>query len=525
MQEDTSANFNINHYKGLLWRRRYLVLSISLAVLSLMTWGSFLMPKVYEASATIMIEKSGLINPLIQGVGVSPTEDRLRKIRNTITSRAVIENVSKKLGLDSAQIGSASYDRMIAGFQQRLNVNVRNINDPDMFTISYRGDDPKTVVVFVNTLVNEFISKSVLDQRTDAEGAFDFIDSQLGEYKKKLEESDKAAQQFRERNPTMVPQNESTLTGRIENFETSRIEGEIRMKELLKKRENLQKQLTGEKELTVAFVSGDGSPEGRLQQLNQQLMLLLTKYTDDYPDVIKVRSEIEELQNQITQATKGGNHSNAQSASTGSETRALNPVYRQIKEELSRTDTEIESLQARMSELLRQQNQGRAVLGRLPKEQEEWSKLQRDRTAYQRVYDELIQRREISRVSKNLEMADKTAMFRVAEPPLMPRFPVSPNRIKIILLGFCLGIGAGVGAAVGLNYFDQSFKDEDSLQNSLHLPVLASVPTVVSEADISAVAKLDKKVLIATAAYLAVVGLVFLGEVLYRYMGISVFRS
>jgi protein tyrosine kinase modulator len=525
VQEDISNTFNINHYKGLLWRRRYLVLSIALAVLSVMTWGSFLMPKVYEASATIMIEKSGLINPLIQGVGVSPTEDRLRKIKNTIMSRAVIENVTKKLGLDSAKIGSAQYDRIISGFLHRLKIDAKDTNDPDMFTIAYRGDDPKAVVTFVNTLVNEFINKSVLDQRLDAEGAFDFIDSQLAEYKKKLEESDRAAQQFRERNPTMIPQSESTLTGRIENFETARIDGEIRMKELRKKRENLQKQLTGEKELTIASVSGDGSPEGRLQQLTQQLMLLLTKYTEDYPDVIKVKSEIEELQKQISQATKGGMHASAQSASTGSETRALNPIYRQIKEELSKTDTEIESLQARMDELQRQQNQGRAILGKLPKEQEEWSKLQRDRAAYQRVYDELIQRREVSRVSKNLEMADKTAMFHVAEPPLMPRFPVSPNRIKLILLGLFLGIGAGVGAVVGLDYVDQSFKDEDSLQKGLRLPVLASIPTVVSEADSSATAKLDKKVLIAAAAYLAVVGLVFLGEVLYRYMGISVFRS
>jgi hypothetical protein len=95
----------------------------------------------------------------------------------------------------------------------------------------------------------------------------------------------------------MIPQNETTILGRIENFQTARIDGQIRLKELQRKRESLQKQLSGEKELTVAFVSREGSPESRLNYLNNQLMLLMTKYTDDYPEVIKIKSEIEELKN------------------------------------------------------------------------------------------------------------------------------------------------------------------------------------------------------------------------------------
>ena len=75
------------------------------------------------------------------------------------------------------------------------------------------------------------------------------------EYKGKLEESDRAIREFREKNPNMVPQSETTLLGRLEGFQTAKIEADIRLKELLRKRDNLQKQLSGEKELTVAFVT------------------------------------------------------------------------------------------------------------------------------------------------------------------------------------------------------------------------------------------------------------------------------
>ncbi len=518
MLESSSSDFDVKRYIGILQRRRYVALAVALSVLSLFTWGSLIMHKTYEASATVSIESVGIIKPLIQGVGVSITmEERQRNIRNRITSRSIIERVIKNLDLDKNLTTPTQVDQLAAGIQRNLAVTMRSFgeHEPDLFTVSYRGRDPKVVRDVVDVLVKEFIEDSVRFQRSDAVGAYEFIDGQLKEYKQKLEFSDRSIREFRERNPHMVPQNETTILGRIENFQTARIDGEIRLKELIRKRESLQKQLSGEKELTVAFVSREGSPEARLNFLTNQLMLLNTKYTDDYPEVIKVKSEIEELQKQIAQASAA-----EKNASMGAEMKALNPVYRQIKEEMQRTDTEIESLRARMDELAKQQDAGRQILGRMPKEQEEWSRLQRDRNVYQRVYDDLLQKLENARVSKNLELADKTTTYRVVDPPLLPLVPIKPNRMLLMFLGLVVGIAAGAGTAIGLDYYDNSFKDEDTLREGLNLPVLAAVPTVVTEADVLAETTRDKKVFTAAAAYLALIGLVFMMELLYQ-LGIT----
>jgi uncharacterized protein involved in exopolysaccharide biosynthesis len=208
------------------------------------------------------------------------------------------------------------------------------------------------------------------------------------------------------------------------------------------------------------------------------------------------------------------------SANAGAETRALNPVYRQIKEEMQKTETEIESLSARMDELAKQQDVGRHILGQMPREQEEWSRLQRDRNVYQRVYDDLLQKLENARVSKNLELADKSTTYRVVDPPLLPRIPVKPNRVLLIIAGLALGIAAGAGAAIALDYYDYSFKDEDALRDGLNLPVLAAIPSVVTEEDVQAEAMLDKKVFTASVAYLSLIGLVLVAEILYR-LGIT----
>jgi len=110
----------------------------------------------------------------------------------------------------------------------------------------------------------------------------------------------------------------------------------------------------------------------------------------------------------------------------------------------------------------------------------------------------------------------------MVDPPMMPRFPVSPDRIMLILIGIVLGIAAGVGSAIGLDYIDHSFKDEDAVREVLQLPVLATIPSIITEADVQAEAKLDKKIYIAAAAYLGLIGVVFMGELLYRYTGITI---
>ncbi len=519
MQENSQANvnFEIKRYLGLIHRRRYIVLAVAIGVLSLFTWGSFLIPKTFEASCTVAIENAGIVKPLIQGTGVSvSTVERQRNIRNRITSRSLIEQVIKKLGLDAGFKYPSQDDELATSIQKSITVTMQSFGEreSDLFTVAYRGGDPKKVQKMVDTLVKEFIENSVEFQRSDAVGAYEFIQDQITEYKEKLEASDKAIRDFRERNPQMIPQNENTIVGRLENFQSAISDGEIRKKELLRKRESLQKQLSGEKELTVAFVSNENSPEARLNYLNSQLMVLMSKYTENYPEVVKVKSEIDELQKQMAQPA------NAEKGNvTRGEMKAMNPVYRQIKEELQKTDTELESLKARLEELSSQQNSSRRVLGRMPKEQEEWSKLQRDRNVTQKVYDDLLQKLENARLSKNLELADKSTQYHVVDPPLVPRIPVQPNRILLIFAGLFVGIASGVGTAIGFDYFNNSFKDEDSLRRALNLPVLAAVPAIVIDADVQNEKLMDKKVFKAAAAYLSLIGVVLIAEILYR-MGI-----
>jgi polysaccharide biosynthesis transport protein len=523
MPSGKSPDFDIRHYWGMILKRKYLSLGVALTVLSIFTWGSFIWPKTYEAVSTVAVEKSSLIDPLIKGVGVSTNlEGVLGNLKNHITSRNIIERVMKKLDLDANAKNSSQYESTIDGIRNNLNITVMESRSRQadsgtaLFTISYTGSNPKTVRDIVNTLVSEYIEENMGHRTSDAEGAYDFIKNQLLEYKTKLDESDKSIREFREKHPRMIPQNEPVLLGKIDGLQTSRMESEIRLKEQLRKKENLQKQLSGEKELTVAYVSRDGTPQGRLDYLNNQLITLQAKYTENYPEVIKVKHEIDDLKRQLAQGKT------SKSESSGSETSAMNPIYQQLRQELAKTDSEVDSLRARIGELSRQQGKLDSLLGQMPKEQEEWSKLQRDKNVYQKIYDELVDKLENAKVSKDLEGTNKIGAFRVVDPAILPPLPVKPNRVQMILLGFFFGILSGIGVVLGLENLKPTFKDEGSIESLLKMPVLALIPTINTEEDKILDKKLDRRIMIATASYLAVICLVLTEEFLKRYAGITI---
>ncbi len=465
MQQHEQA-LDIKFYLAKIVRRKYVALSLGLAVLSFFTWGSFLLPKTYEASTTLSIEMDPIFKPFKQDVGTFANEDRdrIQNLKNEITAGNFVEKIVKKLGMDAHAKTPEQYDLLIENIKKKIDVKKMNVTErgaierPTMFyfKISYTGGDPKTVTQVVDTITNLYIDEHMKSRRAETSKAYELIQNQVLEFKNKL----------------------------------NRLQVDTRMRELMRKREDLRKQLSGEKDLTVAIVPKEGSPQERLNTLNNRLIVLMTKYTENYPEVLKVKAEIEELKKLVPRAKDSHMEGSSESS-------ALNPIYQQIRDELAKTEYEIESFQ-------------------------EQAKLQGDMKAHQQVYDQLLQKLEDAKVSKEIETRDKVKPFRIVDPAKLPLFPVKPNRILLILLGIFFGISSGIGVVFALDYHDHSFQDEDSIETSLKLPVLATIPKIVTEAEEISAKRLERKVFIASGAYLALIGFVFIREFISRYMGINI---
>jgi hypothetical protein len=97
-----------------------------------------------------------------------------------------------------------------------------------------------------------------------------------------------------------------------------------------------------------------------------------------------------------------------------------------------------------------------------------------------RKYQDLLAKGLESQLSENLEKKQKGEQFQIVDPANLPLSPLKPNRPLILLGGLAAGIISGLALAFLCDLLDRSFKNSDDLATFVDLPILATIPAIVT---------------------------------------------
>ena len=106
--------------------------------------------------------------------------------------------------------------------------------------------------------------------------------------------------------------------------------------------------------------------------------------------------------------------------------------------------------------------------------------LSRDYESTRKNYDSLLARQQQAQIAENLEKRQKSEQFRVLDEARMPTKPWKPKRSMILLAGMGVGLAVGVGGVFLAAYLDQAFHDPEDLEQFTALPVLATIPFLIT---------------------------------------------
>ena len=242
----------------------------------------------------------------------------------------------------------------------------------------------------------------------------------------------------------------------------------------------LVKQLKGESPLLESW-SKDQVVENKLQKYQEQLDMLLRKYTDQHPDVQALKAIIESYKAEQTTDPQA-----IQNQGTGA--MEFNPVYQDLKLEISKASVEVETLKLKLSE---QQNRVdklketlvpklKGLIDAIPEVEAELAELNRDYEISRQRYLELVDRRESARLAELAGQSSSEVKVRVIEPPIIPTYPAGPNR-PLLLFAVLLGaFGAGLGWCVLRYLFKPTVINAKQLGNEIELPVFGTVSLFLS---------------------------------------------
>lgn len=490
-------------YVKLIVEKRYLFTVVYLIVMSIIVWGSYFIPKQYEAKSTVFIERN-VIEELVKGIAITPSMgSRIQVLRDTMLSRSLILSVLRKLDLDSRAEDDKALEMMILKFRENTTINVKKNN---LINISFINKDPALAMDFVNNLVSVYVENNIFAKREEAYDATKFLDRQVDFFKEKIDKGEDEIIKFRQEQGIFVAMDERSIINEMKNYEGEIERIKIRINELTATKDSIQGQLAGEKQLIVTMSKKDIS--GTIGALEKKLNQLLVSYTESYPEVIKLKADIEALKQQQSVQTEVQSREQPES-----EANEVNTVYQQLKQKVIEIEAEIKSLTAKsknLNELIRKKE---GELRNIPESKKKLSDLMKDRDSYKSVYENLLTRLSQSEVSKQMEIEDKATTFRIIEPAIMPTMPVSPNRLLLILAGIVFGLLGGFGVVFLLDYIDNSIKTLEDLK-TLGLPLLATIPRMQTAEDLIRIKKKDKWLYSVVGLYMICILGVFAMELL-----------
>jgi polysaccharide chain length determinant protein (PEP-CTERM system associated) len=467
----TEKEFSYRYLLHLVYNRKHLFAFTAFIVMTGAVLASYLLPKIYESSCTVFIEKKA-VEDMMKGIALpSSNQDSARVLTHALRSRTLISKVINEVDFNQKKMTDASIEVLIGEIIKNLNVTV---NEKELFVINFKFNDPRIARDFVNTLVRKFIEQSVASSREESSGATQFLSEQITLFKDKIKEQDAKVNEFKEAKAGIVNLDEGAIYREVDKIEEA-------LNELLVKRKLLEEQ------------KKTSSPQQlKLVELKNKLKDMQVVYTENFPEVRNLKSQIETLQAEI--ASRRGT-----------------PAEAAENQELIRIEAELKAVKERESYLQKQLAEKRGLLHTIPATKTTLKQLQENSTSQKNMYDLLNIRQQQTEVSKQVGAQDFGNAYRIVDPAVAAIFPVSPKRTRIMLMGIAAGFAAGFGLLLLLDNIDQSVRQIEPLRRT-GLPIMAVIPLIRSESEVREQKKSDVRFFLASIAYFSLILMIVLLE-------------
>lgn len=465
------------------WKHRHLGMLLAWIIGAIAAGVILRIPNQYEASARIYVDTQSILRPLMAGLAVQPNiEQQIMMLSRTLISRPNLEKLVRMADLDLNIKNKAQQETLIDTLADT--VKIQGVGRDNLYTISYRDPDAAKAQRVVQALVSIFVESSLGDKQQDNTSARKFLDDQIRNYEKKLEEAENRLKEFKLRNIELAASEGKSGIDRLGELSTQLNIARLQLREAEQSRDALRRQITGEEPVLLPDSPGSESsvslPEidGRIDTQKRNLDTLLQRYTEQHPDVVGTRrliKDLEEQKRQEIQARKKFAAANPGAAVSN------NPVFQQLKVSLAEAEANTASLRARVSEYEERYKRSTNLMKTQPQLETELSQMNRDYELDKRNYEQLVARRDSAELSGDLDSAGSMADFRLIDPPRASSKPVAPNRLMLLPLGLVLAIAGGLFAAFAASQIRPVFFDSKTLREATELPVLGTVSLLPNE--------------------------------------------
>jgi capsular exopolysaccharide synthesis family protein len=448
----------------------------------------------------MLIERQRVPDTYVKPVITEELNSRIALIQEEVLSRTRLQPIIERLHLFKEEAPDATMDELIVKMQKAIALTpvkpIARTRDEAFpgFSIDVTLDDPPKAQQVCAEIASMFVEENIRQREGSAQGTASFLQSQLEDAKRKLDEQDGRLAAFKRQHMGSLPDEMQTNLNLLSALNTQLeavTQAVNRAQQDKAYAESVLAQQIQAWETTKAMKSGsnpglDSAPlEKRLADLQILLANLETTYTSGHPDVVRIKAEIEDLKKKIQDTAAPSKDKLSDAAETAKipepspsvaaqgeiedpkekvhdagalptqepadsteKAKAANipepPQIQQLRAQAHAYEQAVETGIAEQQRVRDQIKQYQSRLQLSPGVEQEYKEITRDHETALLFYNDLLSKRDQSAMATNMEHRQEGERFRVLDPANLPEKPSFPNK-RLFALG-----GLGIGLALGL---------------------------------------------------------------------------
>lgn len=451
-----------------------LVIGIALALV---------MPKRYQSKTIVLVEQPSVSPTYVPAAISEDWNSRLASMQQQILSTTRLSDVIQKLNLYPNENGKVPMDVLVARLQTAIVVDPMEPiqGDPDRglpgFDVTVTFSDPGHAQQICQEVTSLFMEQNSRLREEHAENTTEFLSQQLEEAKAKLDDQDAKLADFKSKHLGDLPDEEQTNLSLLMGYNTQlesvtqnvgRLQQEKAFDESL-----LSQQLAAWKQSQENHGQDSNTLEQERQAAEAKLTALQAQYTDEYPDVIAAKQDLDAINQKIAAAQQAGP---TESSAPAKPTSMEPPQIQQLRAQVQQASIAVEEALKQEQSL---QGQIGAVQSRVkasPEVEEDFKDITRDYQTALDFYNDLLKKHDEAAEATDLEHEQEGEQFGVLDPPNYPSRASFPNPVLFSAGGFGGGLALGLVVIAIFMIQDSTLHSDRDVETMLHVPVIAMIP-------------------------------------------------
>lgn len=329
-------------------------------------------------------------------------------------------------------------------------LNVRRSGLTYVIALSFESESPKKAARIVNSVADKYLVDQLESKFDATKRANEWLEERLSSLRLEVQAAERAVELYRAEQGLLNAQGSSLTEKQIAELTGSAIILRAELAEKQARLNTVDQQLKSGRGGDVAAVL-DSTVINDLRRQQSEVTRrqgeLQSRYGARHPEILKVKNELSDIENQIQQQ--------------------IGRIVSSLRGEVSVARQRTASLERDINRLKKTLTSNNSALVRL-------RELERDATANRTLYESFLDRFKQTSQQQSLLEADARIISR-ATPPANPSFP---NKILMILMGLIVAVGAGGAAIFAAESLDRGLHTAEEIEYSMGVPCLASLPMI-----------------------------------------------